>query len=381
MEIFRKLVQKEKLAAVINISSAAVEGLLMETGRPKPRILGSFSSETNPAFDFKADFLEREIKKALETTLKALAKKAGPQGPDQVFYLLSSSWSWGQTRILHFADQEPFEVTTFLVSKLKEDEKKLIKNKDWRFIEKEEVKYVLNGYTLENPLGKKTKDFLLYLYLSFAKKNFISEIEALAKRILKTSAVSFQTAPFVGFLGLKSLFCLKDNFLFVDFSEETTEIVLVRDGYPEEMAAFSQGRHSFIRRLASGFNIPIEEAVPLFKQSEENHLSPEEKQKIDNILEEGKGKWLSLFDQALEGMSGNFFMPKRIFFLGSDGFFGYLLGAGETGRFARLGKLSVIKQINQSALASHFVSLPGLTFPQKNLTLIFALFVNKEEEM
>ena len=54
------------LVAVINISSASVEGLLMETGRPKPKIFGSFSAETNPSFVFKADFLEREIKKALE---------------------------------------------------------------------------------------------------------------------------------------------------------------------------------------------------------------------------------------------------------------------------------------------------------------------------
>ena len=369
------------LVAVINISSASVEGLLMEIGRPKPKIFGSFSAETNPSFVFKADFLEREIKKALEATFKNLAKKAGPKGADEVFCLLASPWYAGQTRILHFSDQEPFEVTPFLINKLKEDEKKLLKDKDLRLVEKEEVKYVLNGYAMENPFGKRTKNFELYLYISFAKKNFMNEVEGLAKKFLKTPAVSFQTASFVGFKGLKSLFCLKDNFLFIDFSEETTEVVLSRDGYLEETASFAQGSHYFVRRLAQALNIPLGEAVSLLGQYEENHLRPEEKQKIDAILEEAKEKWLSLFARVLEGMSGAFFMPQKIFFLASGGFFDNLLSFAGARKFARLGEFSAIKPISQPALVSHFVSRPGLSLPQKNLTAIFALFVNKGNKM
>lgn len=367
------------LVAVINISSASVEGLLMETGRPKPRIIGSFSSETKLSFDFKPDFLEREIKKALEITLKVLAKKAGPKGADEVFCLLASPWCAGQTRILHFSDKESFEVTPFLINKLKEDEKNILKDKDLRFIEKEELKYVLNGYAMENPFGKKTKDFELYLYFAFAKKNFMNEIEAMAKKFLKTSAMSFQTASFVGFKGLKSLFCLKDNFLFIDFSEETTEIVLSRDGYLEETASFAQGSHHFIRRLAGALNIPPGEAVSLFGQYGENHLNPEEKPKIEVILQETKEKWLSSFARVLEGMSGTFFMPQKIFFLGlAEDSFG--IGTKNLPLPGR-GEFSVIQKISQLALSGHFIFSPGSASPQKNLTLIFALFVNKEKRM
>ena len=212
-------------------------------------------------------------------------------------------------------------------------------------------------------------------------------MEATAKKFLKASVTSFHTASFVGFKELKSLFCLKDNFLFIDFSEETTEVVLNRDGYLEEAASFAKGGYYFIRQLAVALNIPPEEAVSLFGQYEENHLSPEEKRKIDDILKEAREKWLFLFDRALEGMSGAFFMPQRIFFLGGAGFFsGFLSFVGDsfgtgTKKLARLGEFSVIKQISQPALASHFIALPGSAFPQKNLTLIFALFINKEKKM
>lgn len=367
------LQDKKHLTALIHIGSGSVSGLLMNIQEnKKPEILTHYKSQANLSSSLEPHFLRREMEKSLKNAVAALAKKAGLQGTESAICLFSSPWYTSQTKLVRLDKKEPFEITSSLIDQLKKEEIKDLRRKEIKFVEKEIMKFVLNGYDIKNPFGKKPKNLNLHFYFSFIKKEIAEKTEEIIKHHLKTPSVKFHTFPFVGFNSLRDLFGLKQGFLFVDFGEELTEIVLSPGNHIEETASFALGSGFFIRRIASSFKLDLPETAAFLNQYQSNHLHQEESRKLELVIREAGTKWSGLFIQALKEMESQGLLPMKMFFFGEN-------TPGLLGRLVEMVKDDFRpKIIFPAGLKNRFVFFDQSEKLSNVLMLLLALFVNNQ---
>ena len=274
--------------------------------------------------DFK--HIERHTKKAIRELSEELYKNYPAFKPGVVFVVVSSPWYSSETKVVKVSRKDPFVITKDLLEGVMADEvelflKKIGKNssaaaEEMEILDKEIMRFVVNGYPIKNPLKKTTSELSFSIYLSAVKKNFLNNLQETLSHFFGSAEIKIVSEPFALYKILSEMVNSEEGFLVVDVGGEVTEVYLIRNGILEDVKNFSWGENLVVRRLASSMKVELGEALSFFKADNSGDLKEGMSEKIAPAVEGVCTEWQNFLSESLSEMGKNVPLPQTLILLG-----------------------------------------------------------------
>ncbi|MBI2024320.1 hypothetical protein HYT00_02975 [Candidatus Giovannonibacteria bacterium] len=341
----------------------------------------------NPEFKH----IERHVKKALGEASQELQKKNKNVKLDAIYVVVSAPWYLCETKFVKISRREKFKITSDLLNKLMAEEIELFKRKssekfstkyeEVEIVEYESMRFIVNGYPIKNPFGKKVQELEVSIYLSAVLRSFKGDLEDILRHFFGGVEIKIVTEPYPLFLILSEILNTDEGFIVVDVGGEVTEVYLVQKGILENVKTFIWGGNLVVRRLASLLDLNLGEASSLFKLSSNGELKPDTNGKITKAVEGICSQWQNLLAQSLSGLRKNSPLPQTLVLLGGVAGSEVLKGCANSTDFASftiLGKPFNIVTFKPENFDGR-VPLAGIDRkdPQMTLPLLLALSASK----
>lgn len=323
MSIFEEKKNKEELAVVFDIGSSSVGGALILVGSTGvPKIIFSIREPI---------ILEKKIKfdRFLTLTLKSLeivANKislAGLGAPKKTFCVLSSPWYASQTRTIVLNKNTPFIFNSKLADSLIEKEVKLFEDEcKEKFVSTKEkivpielknMRIMLNGYVVPKPLGQKTRELQMTIFVSMSGEQILQKIKEAVGKHFYSQNIKFSSFAVASFTVARDLFIEQDNFLLIDIGGEVTDISMIKKDILCSSISFSLGCNFLTRGVASLLDCSLSEAMSYLSLYKNGHMSDSAMKKIEPVINKLKTEWLSKFQESLVNLSNDISIPATIF--------------------------------------------------------------------
>ena len=318
--------KEAKNVLVFDIGSSSVNGFLVRSSQgASPELLANTRVSLPLLDNPDLEHLERHTRKAVREQSEHFRKDFSKTPPDFIFAVISAPWYFCETKIVKLARREPFIINEELVSSLVADELELFRPRaqekfsmaeEIEILESEAMRFTVNGYHLKNPLGKKTTQLELALYVSAARKNFLSTLREIWRHFFGEIPVQAASEPLALFRVLSEMVNPQEGFVLVDVGGEITEVYLVRGGVLENVVAFNWGGNLMIRRLASLLKVDLGEALSIFKTKVRGELKPALDEKISPALTGVCSQWQSFLAESLLDLGKNGPLPQTLLLLG-----------------------------------------------------------------
>lgn len=257
--------------------------------------------------------------------------KRGIMTPNIVFCILSAPWYASHVRTISVKQEKEFRISRHLLSDVLEKEimtfKKTQSEKyiqeglrrgEIDLIEKEIIRVKLNGYTIENPYNRETKNFEMLLFLSVAPTQILNKIKKIVAHVFHSKDIIFHSFGLASFSVLSDVWQNTSDYLFLDISGEITEILLVKDGTLHETATFPMGKNYVIRKVAHSLKVSPIEATSLLNVYNSGKASKTAQDRIRHALDKTKDEWRNLFKDTVSKLGEGEYIPPVIFLTADD---------------------------------------------------------------
>ena len=248
--------------------------------------------------------LDAVLRDLREKGAPLLHRRTGSGSVQSVFVHISAPW---QTTDIHteiFADEKPFTFTESLLEKAK----KSTQVPPGRFRSEESILgTVLNGYRTLQPMGKKIlRAEVIVLHAS---------IEAEVATLIRSALGSFTTFHEVYFSSMPTLMLATIPYAFphekdywtLRITDEATEIVFVKNGFPLGYSSFPSGLGEFARvAKAQGFH-SFPDGGDLIDQKQNADL--------DTRITEVSHRFTSAIIQRLYEYTATHALPRTLFLI------------------------------------------------------------------
>ncbi|MFZ2072769.1 MAG: hypothetical protein WA101_03180 [Minisyncoccia bacterium] len=331
MGIFSKSKNTEELTLVFDIGSSSVGGALFLAQKSGvPKII--FSVREAIVFGDKVDFdiLLSSTAKSLEIVANKICM-AGLGVPKKTFCILASPWYASQIRTIKLEKNTSFIFTSELADSLikKEislfEEEYLMKNQSKgeegvRAIELKNMKIMLNGYTVRDPLDKKIKELEMIIFISISSERVLKKIEYTIGKYFHPDNIKFSSFPMATFTVSRDMYMHHENFLLIDVGGEVTDVSMIKKDVLCNSISFPMGLNFMIRGISSSLNCSLDEAKSFISLYKDGHMEKSVEKKFDPIIFKLKTEWLNKFQESLFNLSNSISMPSTIFLTTSQGF-------------------------------------------------------------
>lgn len=228
--------------------------------------------------------------------------------------ILSSPWYVSETKIVKINHDKPFTLTGKIVdgaiaasaSEYIQKQKQGI-----NILEKNVIRYLLNGYPTNSPLKKEVQNVEISVFFSFAKSKTINDIKETILSHLHIHDTDIHSQSLAAFIAVKETWKDIFNFVLTDISSQLTELMIVRDHTLAEAASFPMGKQYIVTELGKKLNTNGEISQSLIRMYKENKLDSEVKSKVESELINIKQAWLKPFTKSLSDMSASSSLPSR----------------------------------------------------------------------
>jgi cell division ATPase FtsA len=323
--------KNERIVAVFDIGSGSVGGAIVRiptSGKGVPLILKSVRTDIKSSKEkiINFDVLMKEMLVTLGATANSLYNyKAG--APSEIYCTMASPWYLSETRVIKVKKEKPFIFSKRLASELIQKEiinlKEVYKDKynnvesQPEVIEQHTMSVSLNGYHVNDPIGKKCNFFEINMIISLFPKLYLNKIRETLSRTFHHTDVMFSTFTVSTYLAIRDKYIKSDSYLILDISGEMTDVGIVTEGVLKSILSFPYGKKTFLRNMCSEMKIEPRDAKELFKLYTENNLSLEIKNKIDPVFDFLKNSWGEFFKKCINKLPKTLILPN-IIFLTSD---------------------------------------------------------------
>lgn len=171
-------------------------------------------------------------------------------------------------------------------------------NNDSEIIEKRVLDVVVNGYSLNNPIGKEYNELSFSVYVSSVEKKIKNSIQEHIKKILKKKINNFHTHPLINYSNLINFEKEIEDFIIMDISGEITDIYISKNNNLIKTISIPIGTHFLIRRLVKDLQFDNNTAFSRLELLNNNHLA-KLNIKEELILNDFEEEWLSRIKDAL----------------------------------------------------------------------------------
>ena len=322
MNVFSKFKQSitTEREMIVHIGSASIVVAHVERNAGRSKIVACHTSEIpvlpNEAL---ADF-EREMEKALTNALTAMTQMH-LSAPDTTRVFFSSPWYASQVRIARMTRPTAFVVTKDSLDDIVSREIKAFRDEEMQAkyaegdplypLESQILQVKLNGYPTASPTGVSARELELSLFLSVASERMVNKVKDIVQHQFAAPVV-FGTFLSSSFLVTRAHFPHEDGYLLIDIGGEVTDVSLVRDGTLVQSVSFHLGRNFILRKLATGLNRTLSEALSLCTLYAENKVEDTVKDQCTAILKTAKDEWLDAFQKTLFSVSNELSIPNTI---------------------------------------------------------------------
>lgn len=328
MNLFGKTKKVEDLILIFDIGSSSVGGAFFRVQKDgSPKIIYTIREPFLLSENVKID----ELFNIAIQALKVVATKASLQGlgvPSKIFCVLASPWHASQTRKIKYEQNSPFLFTKELADSLIQKE---ISNFELehsqtpdhsiskiKTIEVKNMKTVLNGYTLNEPLNKKAKELEMTIFISMSHEEIFTKIEEAINRHFASSTIIYASFLMASFVVGRDLFINQEKFVLVNIGGEITEVSMVKKDILSESSSFPMGRNFIIRGFANELKISLDEARSTISMYKDSHVEKTYAKNVDQVLLKIKTEWLKSFQSTLASLSRDISIPATIFITVSD---------------------------------------------------------------
>ena len=308
---------EEEVIAVLDISSGSVSGALFLKDRKKlPFILATASKKIRTRESVNASVLQKEIMETIDHICAELQKNALIK-PSKIYCVLSVPWAHGELRSIHLKKEKEFQFTENYAQKLILAEITKLQNeikKDLQIIDKKITKVSLNGYNVKSPHGQKTTSAVLEIFLSFANKNLIHDIEDKVHKTFK-SKIFFTSQMMADFVFARDSMTSSKDALILNIGAEVTEVVFNKGDYMTSTAFFPYGANNLIRSMALKLGKSLGETESLFRLYNDNSLDMQSEELIEGAATFATDAWQSYLKRVLSEVLPTRHLPQTVFVL------------------------------------------------------------------
>ena len=320
--IFGSDQKDEKTYLIFDIGSNSVAGSWVRfSSDNRPVILFTKRISIDIYQDVTADHLLFAVKNALREVLAVLL--AQPMGaPRRAFVFVSSPWYAAQVRTLSYSKRHPFVFTKRFADELVQKELEKFSNgehKEWKNMHAEHtalehriVHVELNGYTYHDPIGKKAERAEVVSFMSMMPTDVRDELERIIHGGFHVD-VEFHSAIFASYFGLSHMEGVPEDYTILDIRGETTDLIVVRNGYVQEVVSIPFGDHTIVRSFANLMNQKPLHMQELLTMHAEGHLDDAH----TSIISSHKGKAIehveTLLHDALAHVAQRGLLPKNVY--------------------------------------------------------------------
>ncbi len=317
--------KKEKIVAIFDIGSGSVGGAIVRMPNNKnsiPVVVGSARADITLRPDLSFERFLDDMKKALDSTAQSLyALRRGI--PDEIFCVLASPWYLSQSRVIKIEKDKPFIFTRRMADDLLRRELSLLANVYEEkygktksaplMIEHHIIGVRLNGYTVDDPIGKKAKSLELDMVISLSPALCI---DAIKETLLKTyphipgTFASFMTSAY---LAVRDTYMTADSYLLVDVGGEVTDVAIVSNGVLKSSISFPFGKHTFFRYLCTKQQCELRDARELFSLFQSGAIDENRSNQIKPLMASVEQSWGESFHQSVLALPHPLGLPNMIF--------------------------------------------------------------------
>ncbi len=311
----------KKSALLIDIGSSSVSVALVLFEKTVANIIESETTDIAILPDLSYDRFEKEMQKALASSLNKILKTSSRVPLDRINICLASPWYVSQVRTAKISKLAPFTVSTSILDdmirrELKAFEEDEIKSKHLvgdavRAIESQTIRARLNGYETHEPIGMSAKELELTIFLSLASEATLKGIEDIVARVY-TAPMMFSTFLSMTYLVARDFFPHQENYMLVDIGGEVVDISLVKENGLQQSFSFPLGKNFILRRLSEGLTRTIAESESMWVLHIEGKTDGPVKEDCERILLAAKKEWQTLFQQAIYTASKDLSIPNMI---------------------------------------------------------------------
>ena len=397
-----------EVIAIFDVGSGSIGAALVTISRQElPNMLWSvrkpITFQGNINFDqLTKTMLSTLLDVALELQSKGLpllSKSTGSKRLSDVMFSFASPWYSMQAKAFKIDKDEPFALTPqFIKNLIKREEQEFYtvtkkKGKEGEktamapvLIERSVIQTTLNGYIVSNPYDKNVKQAQIDLVLSAVPSYLHDKANEIRKQLLsRRSEGIFHSFIMPAFCVTRDIFHGNKSFLFIDVSAEVTDIATVHKGTIIDATSFPYGKHFLIREVANRFNTTPEEALSMLSTYLIGDSSPEQADRLRNVLRGAQDTWLSNFMDTMANIAVEAPLPKNIYLTADDDYghwFKEAITAGDFSDYA-LSKMPFRVTILGSETLKDYITYNRLTAQLDPFLALEAIFLQKslyEEE-
>lgn len=323
---------KEEVAILIDIGNGSTTGAIAIFGKnQKPKFVYVVKKFFLIADKVDGEKLEAEMNTLLEQMLVVLTQKGFEnkywQGKrkkiDKILISFSSPWFISKTKNLHLDKDKEFVITKAFLDDVMNQEVEVLKkelntqnpNETFEVIEKSIVHSKINGYTLDDAIGKNTKSFDASLYMSVVSDNFIDKIMGTLYKYTHVfhDNILINTFPLISFSVIRDLFTKESNFIIMDVTGEVTDITLVKGDIIIDTVTIPSGRNFIVRQIAKNFNVSTEIAESTLRLYLSKKLEEETSTKMAEVVVAVENEWSVYIENALTELAPDMNLPSTMF--------------------------------------------------------------------
>lgn len=322
--------KKEKLVAIFDIGSGSVGGALVRIPKDEkglPTIIKSTRTDIVVRKELDFNVYMKDMILALGFTSRALFQsKLG--APSEVVCVMTSPWYLSETRVIKLEKEHSFVFTKRLADELSQKEVLSLSktyqiqygevNSTPEIIEHLILGVSMNGYQVDEPLGKKTRSIEMNMVVSLVPKIFLDKIRDTISKTYHRIPVSFSSFMLSSFLAVRDKYITNDSYLLIDISGEVTDVGIVTKGVLKDSLSFPYGRKTFYRDICNKMNIEPRDASEIFSLYEKGTLADKELEKLTPILKSLEVSWIKSFKESIGTLPRTLTLPSLAFLTTDD---------------------------------------------------------------
>lgn len=317
--------KKENTIAVFDIGSGSVGGAIIKlplNNNGIPIIIKSIREDIKSRGVFNFESFTKDMILTLGKVANSLyAEKLG--APSEIHCVMASPWYLSETRVIKMKKEKSFTFDKDIASELIEKEIQGLtadyKNKYGEsndlpeVIEQYTMMVSLNGYQVEDPIGKKCQFLDMNMVISLSPASCINKIKEALSKTFHHTKVSFSTFTVDAYLAVRDKYVAPDSYLLLDVSGELTDVGIVTKGILKSALSFPFGKKTFFKQICQKLKIEQRDAEELFKLYSENNLSSTFKEKMIPVFESIENSWMQAFEECIETLPRTLILPNTIF--------------------------------------------------------------------
>lgn len=309
------------VSLVFYIGNSVIRGAVVLNEKNKlPTILASRVRELSYQEFVDRDHLEFRVMKEFGDLINDIKfiDLASPAckgfKPKDAFVILSSPWYVSETKIIKIDSSKPFTVTERIINDaIKSASSDFInRNKSGiGILEKNIIKYALNGYTTPVPVGKTAQRLEISVFFSFCKNQTIESLRQTILSQFNVHDIEVSSQSLAAFTAVRSTWSDIKNYVLVDISSQLTELMIVRQGILAEAASFPYGKQFIIQELAKRIGVSAEVSISILNMYNDKTIDITLKDKVQVALDEIRKDWLEPFTKVLSEISVGSSLPNK----------------------------------------------------------------------